>query len=154
VYDVFIQGVIQLIQRLDLSYSVQKIEEEATPTSEIPEANGALLSTLQPRVPKDMEIFLSLVELVKRLLGSTATESFMRWPYLFGREIAAISARLPMISGFYKLMTLSLRLCDKHGYFRRMTPDDTLMTDDDSDRQKQLCFSLYSKFIRDVLVRL
>lgn len=184
IYDVFIQGVLHTIQKLDLTYTIRKdisdskgllqkstTEEEKEDDSladEVVAAPGMYI----PRSPKEMETFLNLVEFMKLLLPSTSVDKFKRWPLIFGREIISISTKLPLISGFYRLLTISMKICEKSSYFAGITklPENTsasrtesfiLMECEDGENehmnefeQKRLCKELYAKFLHEVAMRL
>ena len=187
VYDVFVQGVLHTVQRLDLTYSVRKStgnsaaqaatggEEDAKLlVDEVVAAPGMYV----PRSPKEMETFLKLVEFLKLLLllPGTSADAFARWAFIFGREITSLSSRLPLISGFYRLLTVSMKLCEKTKYFSGLSrsPDTCAPSRYESFvsmeceegegggggvhtsdlEQRRLCKDLYTKFLREVAVRL
>ena len=44
-------------------------------------------------------------------------ELFEKWLYKFSKEVILLSSKYPLISGFYKLNTLCMRIAIKIGYF-------------------------------------
>jgi len=44
-------------------------------------------------------------------------ELFEKWLYKFSKEIILLSSKYPLISGFYKLNTLCMRIGIRIGYF-------------------------------------
>ena len=43
---------------------------------------------------------------------------FEHWVYTFGREVIVQSSSHPLVSGFYKLLGMCLKMCKKLGYFQ------------------------------------
>lgn len=42
---------------------------------------------------------------------------FERWIYIFGKEILLKSNQYPLVSGFYKLLTICMKMSEKCHYF-------------------------------------
>lgn len=103
IYDQFILGLIQFIQKLDLSYTI------------IQSTN--LINQINPNTPKDFELFLNLVEFCKLLLPKIHPEFLIRWIYIFGKELIIKSNDYPLINGFYKLLTIIFKICEEKSYF-------------------------------------
>lgn len=109
-----------------------------------------------PNVPRDMDIFLLLVDFCKLLLPDTCTEFFDRWIYIFSKEMISRSYELPLLSGFYKLLTIALNISKERNLFELQSKP--LQEGEDShienDENIHLCKILFSKFIKEVLVRI
>lgn len=81
------------------------------------EANSgavALSLTEETRVcnPSDLTLFLALMEFAEALLPAIEDALMLQWAHIMLIELAALSARFPHISGFYKVRfacSLSLR---------------------------------------------
>lgn len=101
VYDELISAVIKLLQKLDLSYSIDSNDQ----------------SNLKPNKPKDFELFCNLVEFCKLVLPQLHTDTFTKWIYVFGKELISRSSNYPLISGFYKLLAIVLKVAGKEKYF-------------------------------------
>ena len=176
----------------------EKRKEEGEGDEEVPTTDiGVAVQNLLPKIPKDFELFLNLVEFCKAILpihtrkrknedslsddkfvmgmaikkekeekeekekekerekekessstqssstqsslGSGGGESvredseenfFARWVYLFGREVICLSNDHPLISGFYKLLSIAFKNCETLNYFEGVPVDD-LGADDD-----------------------
>ena len=138
------------------------------------ELTSDIFRNLQPNMPKDFELFLNLVSFSRDILLSVHTKLFLPWLYLFGRTVIEQSNRYPLVSGFYKLASIALVLSEKHGYFENIFSrlfsqsfgDDAAaaaaalqpaksaaMTPAADLETRQVCFTLFSKFIKEVLVR-
>lgn len=77
----------------------------------------------------------------------------------FSKEVILLSSRFPLISGFYKLNTLCMKIATKIDYFtfveaRKEKDHDELPNDDDPFRFEKLnCFHLYKKYVKEIFVR-
>eukprot|EP01122_Echinamoeba_exundans_P008707 TRINITY_DN2938_c0_g1_i1.p1 TRINITY_DN2938_c0_g1~~TRINITY_DN2938_c0_g1_i1.p1 ORF type:complete len:1088 (+),score=237.19 TRINITY_DN2938_c0_g1_i1:85-3348(+) len=140
---------------------------------------------VKPSVPKDFELFLNLVEFCKLILPQLQPQSrFDKWLYVYSRELILKSNQYPLVSGFYKLLSIALKISDKTRYFsatRKPEQKSTAVTaaagDDAMDvdteptvtsleplkegdssateaETKEICFILVNKFIREVLARM
>ncbi|KAK3728490.1 hypothetical protein QZH41_002351 [Actinostola sp. cb2023] len=114
---------------------------------------------LQPRVQKDVLVFINLVEFCKAVLPCYRINSFERWIYVFGRDIIVMSSRFPVISGFYKLLQLCMKICKDLKFFKdikmekqKTAEDMDIEIADNSDCTN--CFVLFRKFVKEVLVRM
>jgi len=74
--------------------------------------------TLKPVVPKDFELFLNLVEFCKLILPKVHVQQFGKWIYILGREVISKSNSFPLVSGLYKLLSVSFKLADRLDYFQ------------------------------------
>ena len=54
----------------------------------------------------------------RTLLPKVQPQMFERWVHTFGREMIVQSSRLPLVSGFYKLLATCLKICKMIGYFK------------------------------------
>ncbi|CAI9585811.1 unnamed protein product, partial [Staurois parvus] len=74
-------------------------------------------ANLYPTKPKDFTAFVNLVEFCSEILPSKHVEFFEPWVFVFGYELILHSTRLPLISGFYKLLTVVMKNAKKLKYF-------------------------------------
>jgi DNA-dependent protein kinase catalytic subunit len=95
--------------------SGQAVEAES-PKAEV--AGDVLL----PSVPKDFELFLNLVEFSKLILPTNHSKLFSRWIYILARELIIKANQYPLVSGFYKLLSIALKIAEKLKYFRGAEP--------------------------------
>ncbi|XP_072042849.1 DNA-dependent protein kinase catalytic subunit-like [Amphiura filiformis] len=112
----------------------------------------------------DFQVFINLVEFCRELLPSQQLNYFEQWVYPFGHQLILLSSQLPLVSGFYKMLTICMDICCKISYFKDIygplnQPDDYMEVDSQatsgvttSDRQAS--FLLFAKFTKEVLVRL
>lgn len=61
----------------------------------------------------------------REILPEKHVEYFNPWVYSFGYELITHSTRLPLISGFYKLLSVTMKIAKKIKYFevRSLFPD-------------------------------
>lgn len=61
------------------------------------------------------DLFINLTEPAR--LRRCCVSFFPKWLYTFGRDVIALSDQYPLISGFYKLLAVAIRVGDALGYF-------------------------------------
>lgn len=116
--------------------------------------------TIKPWVPKDFELFLHFVEFIKLFLPSVKPYLFKPWVYLFCKEIISKSTDYQLISGLYKLLGVSLKICGKIGFFDGIGSKGMLiLTEDEGEAEserntKRLCFKLITANVRELVLRL
>jgi hypothetical protein len=90
-------------------------------------------SLLTPLIPKDYELYLSLIEFVQRFFfppyslhhvnanlsqsPSFLTEWCLEWLVVIIEDVISLSSGCPLVSGFYKVMATFMRIASKHKYF-------------------------------------
>jgi hypothetical protein len=73
---------------------------------------------LQFNFPQNLkEYLLFFLYFFRELLMQKHFELFEKWLYKFSKEIILLSSKYSLISGFYKLNTLCMRIAIKIGYF-------------------------------------
>ncbi|XP_013928118.1 PREDICTED: DNA-dependent protein kinase catalytic subunit [Thamnophis sirtalis] len=154
-YDELIKSVIKIIGKLDLTVQKQNIKEEkdgsegdahlTIPTSD-PAAN------LQPSKPKDYSAFINLVEFCREILPDKHIKYFEPWIYSFGYELILQATHLSFISGFYKLLSIAMKIAKKTKYFADVSPESTKKCPEDPE--KCSCFALFSKFGKEVTAKM
>uniref|UniRef100_A0A8C7C0H6 DNA-dependent protein kinase catalytic subunit n=1 Tax=Neovison vison TaxID=452646 RepID=A0A8C7C0H6_NEOVI len=117
-YDEFVKSVLKIIEKLDLTLEKQNAGGHEVrsffwviPTSD-PAAN------FHPAKPKDFSAFINLVEFCREILPEKHVEFFEPWIHSFAYELILQSTRLPLISGFYKLLSVAMRNAKKIKYFK------------------------------------
>ncbi|XP_041045109.1 DNA-dependent protein kinase catalytic subunit isoform X2 [Carcharodon carcharias] len=154
-YDEFIKSVLKIIEKLDLTVDKQSQTEEGgsgdinssivIPTSD-PAAN------LQPTKPKDFTALFNLVEFCGELLLEKHTDFFEQWVYRFGHELILRSTQFPLISGFYKLLSLTMKIAQKIKYFEGVSTKTGKQCP--RNPEKFACFALFGKFGKEVAIRM
>ncbi|KAF2075899.1 hypothetical protein CYY_002790 [Polysphondylium violaceum] len=188
IYDEMISSILSLIDKLDLQYSskeelnnnnnknnnnsqkdkdlIDQLEEEEE------DENNATIKTIEfesefdqliPKTPKDIELFLNLVEFFKLFFTTNHTELFVQWIYIIGKDMIFNSKRYPLISGFYKMIQVVMEVTKKESYFYSIqdnekdldennnTADTMITTTCEEDENKKNCFILFGKFIKEVV---
>ncbi|KYQ91591.1 DNA-dependent protein kinase subunit [Tieghemostelium lacteum] len=114
---------------------------------------------LVPITPKDIEVFLNLVEFFKVFLAKYHCNLFNQWVYIFTKEIIYYSKKYPLISGFYKLVQVVMKICRYQKYFdfidqdrgllsHQDSKDDLMLTDEQENKIN--CFIMFKKFLKEV----
>ena len=115
---------MKIIKKLDLN-AIKTVHDSLAlqnqSLSDVIEHNDFLssnpLNNLKANRPRDFEILINLVEFTRELLTNKHLKLFEKWFYKFSKEIIVLSSKYPLISGFYKLVTLCMRISIKIGYF-------------------------------------
>uniref|UniRef100_A0A3Q2PZS8 DNA-dependent protein kinase catalytic subunit n=1 Tax=Fundulus heteroclitus TaxID=8078 RepID=A0A3Q2PZS8_FUNHE len=131
-YEELVKSILRIVEKLDLS--VQKIATGEEPSSD-PTAH------LLPNKIKDFTAFINLVDFCELLLNKH-TEYFHCWMYPLSHELILHSIRNPLVSGFYKLLSVAMKVAKKIKYYQ---VDDSV---------RRACFALFSKFGKEVCVRM
>ncbi|KAM9198416.1 DNA-dependent protein kinase catalytic subunit isoform 2-T2 [Dugong dugon] len=155
IYDEFIKSVLKIVEKLDLTLEKQNAgeqedENEATGAWVIPTSDPA--ANLRPAKPQDFSVFINLVEFCREILPEKHMEFFEPWVYSFAYELILQSIRLPLISGFYKLLTVIVRNAKKMKYFAGISPKSLKHSSEDAE--KYSCFALFVKFGKEVSVKM
>ncbi|XP_028413162.1 DNA-dependent protein kinase catalytic subunit-like [Dendronephthya gigantea] len=172
IYDELIQAILKVAHKLNLSsFRDVETQDEDLQTEQPSSPDAPLLTTsggttdpisgIQPEAPKDFQIFINLVEFSRKILLKTKTKWFENWIYTFGKELVVLSARFPLVSGFYKLLDIVMKISRKLDYFKGMTLKDVSTGCVDDMETDQLdfsdcrnCFILFHKFAMEVVVRM
>ncbi|XP_041924731.1 DNA-dependent protein kinase catalytic subunit isoform X1 [Alosa sapidissima] len=156
-YDEVVKSVIKVIEKLDLS--VQKINMEEEVGQGQTDGGSALVPSsdpaahLIPNRPKDFTAFINLVDFSSELLSQKRLEYFEQWVYPLSHELILQSIRFPLVSGFYRLLSLTMTIAKKIKYFQGISPK-SYKAKEDKDPVKCACFALVSKFGKEVSVRI
>ncbi|XP_062426360.1 DNA-dependent protein kinase catalytic subunit [Rhea pennata] len=153
-YDELIKSVLKIIEKLDLT--VQKLnvneqdENETYSALVVPTSDPT--SHLQPTKPTDFIAFINLVEFCREILPEKHVEYFYPWVYSFGYELIVHSTRLPLISGFYKLLSVAMKIAKKIKYFEGVSPK--CFRNCPENPEKSSCFALFVKFGKEVTAKM
>ncbi|KAJ7402013.1 hypothetical protein BTVI_90061 [Pitangus sulphuratus] len=153
-YDELIKSILKIIEKLDLT--VQKLgvneQDENENDSALVGPTSDPASNLQPTKPTDFIAFLNLVEFCREILLEKHAEYFNPWMYSFGYELIMHSTRLPLISGFYKLLAVTMKIAKRIKYFEGVSPMSLRKCPEDPE--KRSCFALFVKFGKEVSAKM
>ncbi|KAL4648766.1 DNA-dependent protein kinase catalytic subunit isoform X1 [Arapaima gigas] len=153
-YDEFIKSILKIIMKLNLS--VQKINPDKEEQCERVESIGVPSSDptahLFASKPNDFMAFVNLVEFCSELLLQTNTAYFEQWVYSLGQELILRSSRCPLVSGFYKLLSVTMKMAKKIKYFQQGSSKITQSSS--QNMEKCSCFKLFANFGKEVSVRM
>ncbi|KAF7660907.1 hypothetical protein LDENG_00272900 [Lucifuga dentata] len=152
-YDEVVKSILKVVEKLDLS--VQKV----TPSEEAPEDVAPVVlptsdptAHLVPNKNKDFTAFINLVDFCSELLLTKHLEYFHHWMYHLSHELILHSIRNPLVSGFYKLLSVTMKIAKKIKYYKGVGPRSSKSSQ--SDTMRTACFALLSKFGKEVCVRM
>ncbi|XP_074175096.1 DNA-dependent protein kinase catalytic subunit isoform X2 [Rhinolophus sinicus] len=154
-YDEFVKSILKIVEKLDLTLEKQNVGEQedengATGVWVIPTSDPA--ANLHPVKPKDFSAFINLVEFCREILPEKHVEFFEPWVYSFAYELILQCTRLPLISGFYKLLSIVVSNAKKIKYFEGVCSKSQKQSPEDPE--KYTCFALFAKFGKEVSVKM
>ncbi|XP_060247015.1 DNA-dependent protein kinase catalytic subunit isoform X1 [Meriones unguiculatus] len=153
-YNEFIRSVLKIVEKLDLTLEKQAVEEQEDRSSTgvwvIPTSDPA--ANLHAAKPKDFSAFINLVEFCREILPKKQVRFFEPWVYSFSYELILQSTRLPLISGFYKLLSIAVKNARKIKYFEGISTNSLKYSSEDPE--KYSCFALFAKFGKEVSVKM
>ncbi|XP_029935630.1 DNA-dependent protein kinase catalytic subunit isoform X2 [Myripristis murdjan] len=152
-YDDVIKSIVCIVEKLDLS--VQKVtaaEEGHDDVSCVVLPSSDPTSHLMPSKVKDFTAFINLVDFCSELLLNKHMEYFQPWIFPLSHELILHSIRNPLVSGFYKLLAVSMKIANRIQYFQGIGPTSSVAPQ--SETVKSACFALISKFGKEVCVRM
>ncbi|KAF3703361.1 DNA-dependent protein kinase catalytic subunit [Channa argus] len=117
-YDELVKSILRIVEKLDLS--VQKV---TTGDEDPRDAAHVLPSTdptahLLPSKVKDFTAFINLVDFCSELLLTKHVEYFQSWMYPLSHELILHSIRNPLVSGFYKLLSVTMKIAKRIKYYQ------------------------------------
>uniref|UniRef100_A0A3B4ZYV0 DNA-dependent protein kinase catalytic subunit n=1 Tax=Stegastes partitus TaxID=144197 RepID=A0A3B4ZYV0_9TELE len=139
-YDELVKSILRIVEKLDLSVQKVVTGEEVRSTH------------LLPNKIKDFTAFINLVDFCSELLLTKHVEYFQSWMYPLSHELILHSIRNPLVSGFYKLLSVTMRIAKRIKYYQGVGLRSS--TSPQSDTVKSACFALFSKFGKEVCVRM
>uniref|UniRef100_A0A8C3EIM9 DNA-dependent protein kinase catalytic subunit n=1 Tax=Corvus moneduloides TaxID=1196302 RepID=A0A8C3EIM9_CORMO len=153
-YDELIKSILKIIEKLDLTVQKLDVSEQGENAGDSalvgPSSDPA--SNLQPTKPIDFIAFINLVEFCRVILPEKHVEYFHPWVYSFGYELIIYSTRLPLISGFYKLLSVTMKIAKRIKYFEGVSPRSLRRCPEDPE--KSSCFALFEKFGKEVAAKM
>ncbi|XP_069076234.1 DNA-dependent protein kinase catalytic subunit isoform X2 [Pleurodeles waltl] len=149
-YDELIKSVLKIIEKLDLSLEKQDLgrQDDDVDASALVIPTSDPAANLQPTKPKDFTAFINLVEFCREILPEKHVEYFEPWVYVFGYELILQSTRLPLISGFYKLLSVAMKNAKRIKYFEGVSSKSYRKSPVEPERVS--CFALFAKFGKEI----
>uniref|UniRef100_A0A3B4GXZ9 DNA-dependent protein kinase catalytic subunit n=1 Tax=Pundamilia nyererei TaxID=303518 RepID=A0A3B4GXZ9_9CICH len=104
-YDELVKSILRIVEKLDLS--VQKVTTGEEVGSNAPDD-----------AVKDFTAFINLVDFCSELLLNKHMEYFHSWMYPLSHELILHSIRNPLVSGFYKLLSVTMKIAKRIKYYQ------------------------------------
>ncbi|KAF9155537.1 hypothetical protein BG015_009513 [Linnemannia schmuckeri] len=112
------------------------------------------VTKMQANCAKDFAIFQNLTEFWQLFLPEVRPDLFGRWTYVIGNTLIELSARHPLVSGFYKMFATCLQVCQNISLFKSISTADRRVKNEDEPMGVQRAAALFQKYVREVLARL
>ncbi|KAF9135211.1 hypothetical protein BGW39_004143 [Mortierella sp. 14UC] len=172
IYGSTMESYKRLVSLLNLSVSDVEVsaddeanENEATPESRLLDADASVklvsmvpssgdVAKMQANCAKDFVIFQNLTEFWQLFLPEIRPDLFGRWTYVIGNALIELSARHPLVSGFYKMFATCLQVCQNISLFKSGSTSNRDVKVEDEPVEVQRAAALFQKYIREVLARL
>ncbi|XP_061175418.1 DNA-dependent protein kinase catalytic subunit-like [Saccostrea echinata] len=166
IYNKLIESLLKMLGKLDLtSQSSTEVaqQQEGSSADDPQDVSSDPLHGMQPSKPKDFQIFINLVDFCREVLPEKHYGMFEKWMFLFCHTLILQSTEKPLVSGYYKLLAVCMKIANKLNYFQGMVSlspvKKEVKMEVDSDQktdihQKATCFQLIQKFTKEVLVRM
>ncbi|CAN9506484.1 unnamed protein product [Ophioblennius macclurei] len=151
-YDELVKSILRIVEKLDLSL------EKITTGDEAPDDAAHILPSsdptahLLPNKIKDFTAFINLVDFCSELLLKKHMEYFQAWMYPLSHELILHSIRNPLVSGFYKLLSVTMKIAKRTKYYQGVGLRNSASPH--SNTVKTACFALFAKFGKEVCVRM
>ncbi len=116
IYDEIIETILKIVKKLDLN----AVKQESSHSEQESQSNDSFFNPgigMRACRPRDFEILVNLVDFSRELLMQKHHYLFEKWIYKYSKEIIKLSSSNSLISGFYKLNTLCMRIAVKIDYF-------------------------------------
>ncbi|RNA36044.1 DNA-dependent kinase catalytic subunit-like [Brachionus plicatilis] len=117
IFNEYIESIIKIMNKLDLAAVKNDGSEVNGGEQENVDKNQSDLGVssdpiigLKPQKPRDFEIFINLVDFTRELLMNKNFDLFEKWLFKLSKEIILLSTSHCLISGFYKLATLIMKM--------------------------------------------
>lgn len=122
-YDVFVASIMRIIRQFNLTVDASK--KKATVTAAAKDADeddteedqASTISDLRPVNRKDFILFQNLVDFWSAIVKDINNERLVHWVYIFGAALIELSVMHPMVSGFYRMLSEILAICEKEQLF-------------------------------------
>lgn len=151
IYDELVKSILKIVEKLDLSVQKVTTGEEAPDDAAHVLPSSDPTAHLLPNKVKDFTAFINLVDFCSELLLNKHVEYFQSWVYPLSHELILHSIRNPLVSGFYKLLSVSMKISKRIKFYQGVGLSST---SSQSDTIKSACFALFSKFGKEVCVRM
>jgi DNA-dependent protein kinase catalytic subunit len=76
------------------------------------------IAKMQANCVKDFDIFHNLSEFWQLFLPEIRPDLFARWTFVIGNTLIELSAKNPLVSGFYKMFATCLQVCQSTRFFQ------------------------------------
>uniref|UniRef100_A0A8D3BVD0 DNA-dependent protein kinase catalytic subunit n=1 Tax=Scophthalmus maximus TaxID=52904 RepID=A0A8D3BVD0_SCOMX len=149
-YDELVKSILRIVEKLDLSVQKVTTGEEAPDDAAHVLPSSDPMAHLLPNKIKDFTAFINMVEFCSELLLTRHAEYFQSWMYPLSHELILHSIRNPLVSGFYKLLSVTMKIAKRIKYYQVILNS----TSPKSDPVKGACFALFAKFGKEVCVRM
>lgn len=181
-YDCFMEHILLICSTLELDVRESKTatnaeQQEKTQTdanisedlldnkNEVNVTTDALIAlnlegNLEAKNPGDMQTFLGLVDFYREVIGESPSKQISSWIGQLGEELMALATKHTALSGFYKLVQISLLAAERSGYFQSVlllhdakmssSTNSEQISDDENESRKYVTRN-FQNFLYEVL---
>ncbi|KAI8384548.1 uncharacterized protein BYT42DRAFT_493256, partial [Radiomyces spectabilis] len=163
-YDEFCYALQRLIKTFNLELVKAADQEESDERAENSPFDfiNAVSNALQPANAKDFILFQNLVDFWCALLPKLPEQQLHNWVHVVGGPLTELSLRHSLVSGFYRMNAVILRLANDAGYFRgcrklylqQQQQPNLEFSDAHINHDVYNAFVMFSDYLREVWYRL
>ncbi|KAF9986247.1 hypothetical protein BGZ75_002051 [Mortierella antarctica] len=164
VYGSTMESFKRLVTLLNLSVSDSEMDLDDGPSLDALQVQSASdsptgpasgdIAKMQANCAKDFIIFQNLTEFWQIFLPEIRPDLFARWAFVIGDTLIDLSARHPLVSGFYKMFATCLQVCQSISLFAGAIQTGPAFKAEDELVDTKRAAALFRKYIREVLARL
>lgn len=114
-YDAFLLATLKLIKTFNLK--LKNVAQDAEDDGESKSIFNSVLNSLKPVNQKDFFLFQNLVDFWCDLLKEVDSKRLLDWVHIISTTIIEQSVVNPLVSGFYKMMSEVMIVCEKRKFF-------------------------------------
>lgn len=158
-YDVFIANMLKIIQQLNL-HVVPKKEETAAEENKEVEDQDTSISNMLPVNRKDFILFQNLVDFWSAIVKDINNKRLMHWVYILGAALIELSTLHPNVSGFYRMLSEVLVICEKEQLFAgceayfASAKQHLVAESDTKEPAEYVTYLVYREYLKEVWHRL
>ncbi|KAL9555838.1 hypothetical protein MBANPS3_002175 [Mucor bainieri] len=171
-YDVFITNMMKIIQQLNLNVAVAKKKKKAVAVAaeqtsrdndddDEDDMEANIIANMHAVNHKDFILFQNLVDFWCTIVKDINNKRLVHWVYIFGAALIELSVLHPLVSGFYRMLSEVLVICEKEQLFAGCEVYFTTTSAQQQQQQQQeekpadyVTYLVYREYLKEVWHRL
>lgn len=105
-FEEFVKASLRILKLLNFELLDVSLTADQTPSEESPTSNDFLPIDKKPSNEQDFQILFSLEQVTRETLLKTKSEFVLPWAAQMSRELILLSEKHPLVSGFYRMLSI------------------------------------------------